>query len=58
MVKKGYRAFNGYIFTQKDADLYNNSYYANEDERHRVFTLIINQKSKITTTIKKEVSND
>lgn len=43
-IKAGYRAFNGYVFTQQDADNYNNGYYANEDERHRTFVTIISQK--------------
>ena len=37
----GYTAFNGYVFTKKDAEHMNNTYFANENERHNTFCIII-----------------
>lgn len=43
----GYKAFNGYVFTQVDADFYNNNYKKckNFDEKFRLYNLIIQEKS-------------
>lgn len=41
MIKEGYKAFNGYVFTAKDAKNYNGSFCKNDDERHRLFCIII-----------------
>jgi len=40
-IEAGYKAFNGYIFSQKDADYMNNAYFANENERHNTFCIVI-----------------
>jgi len=44
MVKEGYKAFNGYIFTRADADYYNRACscpMTTEDQKHNVYMLII-----------------
>ncbi len=50
----GYKAFNGYVFTQTDADFYNNNYRncKNEDEKFRLYNLIIQEKAfnKVSVT--------
>ncbi len=40
-IQAGYVAFNGYVFTEKDSRQYNEAFCANENERHRLFCLII-----------------
>lgn len=38
---EGYEAFNGYILTASDAKVLNTAYCVNEDERHRLFCIVI-----------------
>jgi len=40
-LKAGYRAFNGHVFTQSEADIYNHAYCKTEAEQHRLFTCIV-----------------
>lgn len=40
-ISTGYVAFNGHVFSQVDADYYNNSVFHSDDERHRTFCIII-----------------
>ncbi len=45
-IQAGYKAFNGYIFTDKDAEYYNNAICWSKDELHRLFKLIIEPANK------------
>ena len=48
IIKPGYKAFNGYVFTEPDCNLYNNScldYQTSPEQRHRVFCMIIGVQS-------------
>lgn len=46
-IESGYRAFNGHVFTMHEAELYNHAYFANADERHRLFCAIIYPKEGV-----------
>lgn len=40
-LQAGEKAFNGYVITERDIKNYNKTYFANENERHRYFCLMI-----------------
>lgn len=47
VIKPGYKAFNGYVFTEADCAAYNRACrdtQTTDSQRHNIFCLIINQK--------------